>query len=79
MYVCMCVFTLPLEGTAPIWCARNILLFVALDQISLVRKVYRKYQKQTLPLGYLEHIMALNRGGHDFTKDPGRSQKHCFL
>ena len=24
VYVCMCVSTLPLEGTAPIWCARNI-------------------------------------------------------
>ena len=52
---------------------------VVLDQISLVRKVYRKYRKQTLPLGYLDHIMALNRGRHDFTKDPGGSQKHCFL
>ena len=50
-----------------------------LDQISLVRKVYRKYRKQTLPLGYLDHIMALNVVRHDFTKDPSGSQKHCFL
>ena len=55
-----------------------IVVFV-LDQISLVRKVYRKYRKQTLPLGYLDNIMALNRRRHDFTKDPGGSQKHCFL
>ena len=54
-------------------------LYVVLDQISLVRKVYRKYRKQTLPLGYLDHIMALNRRRHDFTKDPGGPQKHCFL
>ena len=53
--------------------------FVVLDQISLIRKVYRKYRKQTRPLGYLDHIMALNGGRHDFTKDPGGSQKHCFL
>ena len=52
---------------------------VVLDQISLVRKVYRKYRKQTLPLWYLDHIMALSRGRHDFTKDPSGSQKHCFL
>ena len=52
---------------------------VVLDQISLVRKVYRKYRKQTLPLGYLDHIMALNRRRHDFTKDPGGPQKHCVL
>ena len=29
--------------------------------ISLVRKVYRKYRKQTLPLGYSDQAMALRR------------------
>ena len=43
------------------------------------QSVYRKYRKQTLPLGYLDHIMALSRGRHDFTKDPGGSQKHALL
>ena len=52
---------------------------VVLDQISLVRNMYRKYRKQTLPLGYLDHIMALNGGRHDLRKDRGGSQKHCFL
>ena len=28
MYVSVCVSMLPLEGTAPIWCARNILLLL---------------------------------------------------
>ena len=50
-----------------------------LNQISLVCKVYNKYQNQTLPLRHLDHIMALNRGKHDFMKDPGRSQKHALL
>ena len=54
-------------------------IMCVLDQISLVRKVYRKYRKQTLSLGYLDHIMALNGGRHDFTKDPVGSQKPCFL
>ena len=30
VYVCMCVSMLPLEGTVPIWCARNILLLLLL-------------------------------------------------
>ena len=48
----------------------------SVNQISLVRKVYHKYRKQTLPLRYLDH---LNRRRHDFTQDPSRSQKHRFL
>ena len=52
----------------------NIYYFIMLCstmQISLVHKVYHKYRKQTLPLRYLGHTMALNRR-HDFTQDPGR-------
>ena len=41
------------------------LIIVVLHQISMVRKVYRKCRKQTLPLGYLEYIMDLNGGRHD--------------
>ena len=54
------------------------LLCVVLNQISLVCKVYYKYRKQTLLQKYLDHHGCLERR-HDFTKDPSRSQKHCFL
>ena len=49
-----------------------------LNQISLVCKIYYKYPKQTLLQKYLDHHGCLERR-HDFTKDPSRSQKHCFL
>ena len=52
--------------------------YVVLNQISLVCKVYYKYRKQTLLQKYLDHNGCLERR-HDFTKDPSRSQKHCFL
>ncbi|XP_062508363.1 dynein regulatory complex subunit 3-like isoform X2 [Corticium candelabrum] len=48
------------------------------NKISLVCKVYYKYRKQTLLQKYLDHHGCLERR-HDFTKDPSRSQKHCFL
>ena len=48
----------------------SLLLCVVFDQISLVGKGYHKYQKQTLPLEYLDHIRALNWRRHDFTQDP---------
>ena len=52
--------------------------YVVLNQISLVCKVYYKYRKQTLFQKYLDPHGCLERR-HDFTKDPSRSQKHCFL
>ena len=55
-----------------------IIIIVVLNQISLVCKVYYKYRKQTLLQKYLDHHGCLERR-HDFTKDPSRSQKHCFL
>ena len=55
-----------------------IIMCVVLNQISPVYKVYYKYRKQTLLQKYLDHHGCLERR-HDFTKDPSRSQKHCFL
>ena len=59
-------------------CCCHPIFSVVFNQISLVRKVYRKYRKQTQPMRYLDHIMALNKRRHDFTQDSNRSQ-HCFV
>ena len=59
-------------------CVKQVNINVVLNQISLVCKVYDKYRKQALLQKYLDHHGCLERR-HDFTKDPSRSQKHCFL
>ena len=66
------------ESYALFFSFRLLHVCVVLNQISLVCKVYCKYQKQTLLQKYLDHHGCLERR-HDFTKDPSRSQKHCFL
>ena len=68
---------LPISETDA-WTIISITMCVVLNQISLVCKVYYKYRKQTLLQKYLDHNDCLERR-HDFTKDPTRSQKHCFL
>ena len=56
---------------------RTTYYYFGLNQISLVHRVYCKYQ-QTLPLRYSHHVMALNRR-HAFMEDTIRYQKHRFL
>ena len=59
-------------------CLCLFVVIVVLSQISLVCKVYYKYRKLTLLQKHLDHHGCLERR-HDFTKDPSRSQEHCFL
>ena len=84
MCMCVCVFVrifLSFVRGCTCWYEVKyiiIIICVVLNQISLVCKVYYKYRKQTLLQKYLDHHGCLERR-HDFTKDPSRSQKHCFL
>ena len=77
-FVVLLHFLLEYVRCSGVMVVRNYVYNVVLNQISLVCKVYYKYGKQTLLQKYLDHHGCLERR-HDFTKDPSRFQKHCFL
>ena len=55
-----------------------LLLFVVLNQISLVGKVSSRHRRQTLSQRCLDHRGCLNRI-HGFMQEPTGSKKHCFI